>query len=104
MPRAPAFLALLLLPVLAGALPAPVRADGDQDRARAALERGEIRPLDEVLRAVRALVPGDVVALDLEREEGRWRYKLKILTPAGKRRAVKVDAASLKLLDGDDDD
>lgn len=82
----------------------PACADDDADRARRALERGEIRPLDDVLRAARAAVPGDVVALDLKHDDGRWLYKLRILGPDSKRRDVKVDAQSLRILDKDDDD
>ncbi|MCJ2113509.1 peptidase [Methylobacterium sp. E-025] len=82
----------------------PARADDDADRARRALERGEIRPLDEVLRAARAAVPGDVVALDLKHHDGHWLYKLRILGADSKRRDVKVDAQSLQIIDRDDDD
>ena len=82
----------------------PARASEDADRARRALEKGEIRPLDEVLRAARAAVPGDVVAVDLKRDDGQWRYKLRILGTDGKRRSVKIDAGSLKILDEDEDD
>ncbi|MFC6391830.1 PepSY domain-containing protein [Methylorubrum zatmanii] len=99
------FARLLLL--LIATLPlgtAPARADSDSERARQALERGEIRPLDAVLAAARAAVPGDVVALDLKRDDGHWLYKLRILGQDGRRRDVKIDASSLKLLDVDDDD
>ena len=92
--------ALLLL----GGAAWPARASEDADRARRALEKGEIRPLDEVLRAARAAVPGDVVAVDLKRDDGQWLYRLRILGADGKRRSVKVDAGSLKMLDEDDDD
>ena len=85
---------------------APLRADGDQDRARAAVERGEIRPLGEVLAAARTVVPGEVIKLKLEREDGRWVYELKILTPQGRRRELEIDARSLAILgeEADDDD
>ena len=95
-------LVALLCSGLAGV--APSRADDDADRARGALERGEIRPLEEVLRAARTAVPGDVVSVDLKRHDGRWLYKLRILDADGKRRTVKVEARTLKILDEDDDD
>lgn len=95
-------LTLVLVGGLAGAVPA--RAEDDQDRARTALERGEVRPLGEVLAAARAAVPGDVVDVRLRRKKDRWRYELKVLTPAGKRREVEVDARTLAILDTDDDD
>ncbi|MGH1573081.1 PepSY domain-containing protein [Methylobacterium sp. P31] len=94
---------LCLLAALAGIGP-PARASEDADRARRALEKGEIRPLDDVLRAAREAAPGDVVSVDLKHDEGHWLYKLRILGADGKRRTVKVDAGSLKILDEDDDD
>jgi len=94
----------LLLLCLVALSPGPASASGgDQDRARLALERGEIRPLDEVLRAVRDKAPGDVVSLDLKRDDGRWIYKLKVLAGSGKRRTVEIDAKSLQIVDDDDD-
>ena len=45
-----------------------------------------------------------MVALDLKRDDGRWFYKLRILGTDGKRRTLKVDAASLRILDKDEDD
>ncbi len=92
---------LCLLAILAGA---PASASEDADRARQALEKGEIRPLDEILRAAREAVPGDVVSVDLKRDDGRWRYKLRILGADGKRRTVKVDAGTARILDDDDED
>jgi uncharacterized membrane protein YkoI len=91
---------LLLVPLWGGA----VAADSDQERAKAALERGEIRPLDQVLAAARKAVPGDVVAVELKRKRNIWLYELKILTAAGKRREVKIDAGSLAILEEEDDD
>lgn len=94
-------LGLGLLAALAGG---PVHASEDADRARRALERGEIRPLDAVLEAARSAVPGDVVSVDLKHDDGHWLYKLRILGADGKRRTVKVDAGTLKIVDEDDDD
>ena len=94
-------LGLGLLAALAGG---PVHASEDADRARRALESGAIRPLDAVLAAARAAVPGDVVSVDHKHDDGRWLYKLRILGADGKRRTVKVDAGTLKILDEDDDD
>jgi uncharacterized membrane protein YkoI len=94
---------LCLLAALVG-IGLPARASEDADRARRALEKGEIRPLDDVLRAAREAAPGDVVSVDLKHDEGHWLYKLRILGADGKRRTVKVDAGSLKILDEDDDD
>ncbi|TDR88172.1 PepSY domain-containing protein [Enterovirga rhinocerotis] len=97
-------LRLLVILLACLVLPATAARAVDQDAARRAMQRGEIRPLDQVLAAARAAVPGDVVSVELERKKGRWLYELKILTPAGKRREVKIDARTLAILDKDDDD
>ncbi len=96
-PLAPlALAALLALAASAGPLEA-----SEQDQAREALERGEIRPLDQVLDAARKELPGDVVKVELERDDGRWIYEIKILTAAGDRREVEVDASTLRILEVD---
>ncbi|PZQ17706.1 MAG: peptidase [Ancylobacter novellus] len=73
----------------------------DQDEARRALERGEIRPLDQVLDAARKALPGDVVKVELDEDDGRWIYEIKILTASGDRREVEIDAKSLQVLEID---
>ncbi len=57
-----------------------------------------------MLEAARSAVPGDVVSVDLKHDDGHWLYKLRILGADGKRRTVKVDAGTLKIVDEDDDD
>ena len=75
----------------------------DHDRARAALERGEVRPVAEVLAAVAAQVPGDVVEVELEREHGGWAYELKIIAPDGRILEVLVDAATATVIKTEQD-
>ena len=98
-------LSALSLLIAAALLTSPgVRADAhDHDRARAALERGEVRPVSEVLATVAAEVPGDVVEVELEREQGRWVYELRVVAPDGRVLEVLVDAATASLIEGDDD-
>ena len=91
----------LALAVLLTLAAAPLRADDDQDKARAALERGEIRPLAEVMAAARARVPGEIAKIELDRDDGRWVYEFKILTPDGARREVEIDASTLQILEVD---
>lgn len=90
-----AALALWLVPA-----PGLLLADDDQDhdRARAALERGEIQPISRVLEAAAREVPGEVIEVELEREHGRWVYELKVITPRGRVREVLVDAGSARVL------
>lgn len=88
-----ALIALLAAPAFAGE-------DGkhDHDRARRALERGEVLPLDRILAAVRARVPGEVVGVELERERGAWVYEVRVIDPSGRRLEVHVDAAKAVIL------
>ena len=47
------------------------RAEEDHDRARAALEAGQVRPLAEILERVRRDYPGEVIDVELEESHGR---------------------------------
>lgn len=90
------FLTLLLAVGLAASGGA-VRADDDDDdhdRARAAVEAGEIRPLTQLLVEVEKRYVGQVVDTDLDREDGRWVYEFKLLPPSGRMFRVELDAAT----------
>jgi uncharacterized membrane protein YkoI len=88
-----------MLPVLLLAA-GPVVADGprDHERARAALAAGEIRPLADLLAEVERRYVGRVVAMELERDDGRWIYEFKLLPPSGRIFEIKLDAATGVLL------
>jgi hypothetical protein len=62
-------------------------ASDDHDRARQALEAGEVLPLRTILERVDREYPGQVVDVELERErensQERWVYKLKVLRSGG---------------------
>ncbi len=77
-----------------------VRADEphDHDRARAALQAGEVLPLQQVLQAVQRRYPGEVLEVELERENGRWVYELKLLQDGGRLVRLHVDAKSAEVL------
>ena len=102
-------LALGLGPVLS--LPAQA-GQSDQDRARSAVEQGQIKPLDVILSSVRQHVPGRVVRIDLHGGNGGQRpyvYDVRVLSPQGNIRAVEVDARTAQILsvrgqDADDRD
>jgi uncharacterized membrane protein YkoI len=70
----------------------------DHDRARAALQAGDILPLTTVLQRVAAEHPGQVLEVELEREEGRWVYDIKLLQAGGGLLKLEVDAASARVL------
>ena len=64
----------------------------DHDVARRALTGGLIRPLADVLAEVHASTPGDVVSIELERDDGRWEYHIKVIGPDGNLRKLTIDA------------
>jgi uncharacterized membrane protein YkoI len=74
----------------------------DHDRARQALVRGEIAPLEKVLAAIRSKVQGDFIGAELEIEDGVWVYDLKFIDRRGVLRKIHVDAKSGKILGRDD--
>jgi len=65
---------------------------GDHDRARQALEAGEILPLKTVLEKVDRDSPGQVMEVELERDKGRWVYEIKVLRPGGSLVKLRLDA------------
>ena len=69
-----------------------------RDKARDALERGEIRPLREVMAKVRRHTNVEVLDVDLHRHPPGWIYALRVITPRGQVRDVFLDAATLEVL------
>lgn len=72
--------------------------DGDHERARAAVLAGEVLPLPELLSRLQPSWPGQVLELELEREDGRWIYELKLLQPGGQVVKLDVDARTAAVL------
>lgn len=88
-----------LLPLVAALLlgagaSMPVRAgDGqDHDRARQALENGEILPLRAIMERIERDTPGQIMAVELDRQEGRWIYEIKVLRKGGSLSKLRLDA------------
>ena len=80
--------------ILVFALALPSHADDlrDHDRARQALEAGEILPLKTVLEKLARDTPGQVMEVELERKGERWVYEIKLLRTGGSLVKLKVDA------------
>jgi uncharacterized membrane protein YkoI len=80
----------------AAVLPAAAALDEshDQDAARQAVESGEIRPLADILAAVRGKLPGEIVGVEIERTKGHWIYEFRVLDGKGCLFEVSVDARS----------
>lgn len=76
----------------------------DHDAARRLLSEGKIRPLAEIVDAIKHEVPGDVIDIELELENGVYVYELKILRPDGRVQEVEADAATAQIRKIEDDD
>ncbi len=83
---------LLLALALAVTASLALADDDDHDRARRAMEAGEIMPLHTLLERVAQRHPGQVVEVELEREDGAWVYELKLLRPDGVLLKLELDA------------
>jgi uncharacterized membrane protein YkoI len=102
--RTTALLLPLLLAMLAAATGLARAGDGqahdhDHDRARQALQAGEILPLKAILAHVEKAHPGQVMEVELERQEGRWIYEIKLLRAGGSLTKLKVDARDATVLE-----
>ncbi|PKO88030.1 MAG: hypothetical protein CVU16_14710 [Betaproteobacteria bacterium HGW-Betaproteobacteria-10] len=68
----------------------------DHDRARQALEAGEVLPLRTILERIEREYPGQVIDVELERKDRRgdvrWVYEIKLLRRGGNLVKLKVDA------------
>ena len=73
-------------------------ADDDHARARAAREAGEIVSLQAILDRVHAEFTGSPVEIELDDDDGRFIYKVKLLTPAGAIVKLEYDARDGRLL------
>lgn len=81
--------------------------DDDHELARRLVERGEIQALPTIVEQIAVTVPGKVLEVEFESDEGVFKYELKILRPDGKVQEVEVDARDgqvLKIEDDEDDD
>ncbi|MDP3621447.1 MAG: PepSY domain-containing protein [Polynucleobacter sp.] len=67
-------------------------ADSDHDRARKAVEQGEVLPLQQILQKISKDYPGQVLEVELERENRAWVYEIKQLSASGVLTKLEVDA------------
>jgi len=109
------FAAALLLGVAPLAMSAGARADEkcgagdygekhDHERARRALECGEVMPLADVLAAVQPHVSGKIIETEFDREDGVWVYEMKYIDPQGRLVEIHVDARTGRILKTEGDE
>ncbi len=87
---------LALLTSLLASLPARAGDDDarDHERARAAVQAGQVLPLATLLQRLQRSHPGQVLQVELEHDDGRWVYELKLLQPGGRLLKLELDAAT----------
>ena len=73
-------------------------AGDDNARVRAAVQSGEIVPLENVLKVVNRDFPGQVIEVELDSESSGWVYKIKVLGTDGRVSKIRYDAKSLEVL------
>jgi uncharacterized membrane protein YkoI len=79
--------------------------DLDQNEARRAVERGELRPLAEILASVREEFGGKVLDVELEREDsGAFVYEIELLADDGRVLELEYDGRSGQRLSLEQDD
>lgn len=70
----------------------------DHERARAAVQAGEVLPLPTLLQKLQRTHPGQVLELELERDDGRWIYEVKLLQANGRLLKLELDASTAEVL------
>ncbi|MBI4754416.1 MAG: PepSY domain-containing protein [Betaproteobacteria bacterium] len=70
----------------------------DHDRARQALEAGEVLPLRTILERVERDYPGQIMEVELEQKGERWIYEIKVLRAGGALVKLKIDGRDGRLL------
>ena len=88
--------------------PMGAQADDDDDaveheEARRALEQGLVRPLEQIIVEARKHVEGDLIEVELERENGRYIYELEFIQPSGQIVELQLDAKTMAIVEDNDD-
>ncbi|PWV75351.1 PepSY domain-containing protein [Halomonas sp. A11-A] len=90
--------AVLLLALALACLPPLASADNDWHDLHGRVSRGELVPMVSVLDWLEAHYAGQVLEVELEREDGRLVYEVEMLGPRGQRVESEFDAASGELI------
>lgn len=94
-----------LLLVSALAFSAEVLGDHlDHDSVKRLRDEGRILPMSEVMQRAALIQPGQLLEAELEQEDGRYVYEIRILDPAGRVHELELDAASGVLIESSYDD
>ena len=62
----------------------------DHERARQAVEAGDVLPLRTILERIEREYPGQIMEVELDRERGEWVYEVKLLRKGGALMKLKI--------------
>ena len=69
-----------------------------QQEVRQLRESGKILPMEDILARARAAQPGQIVEVELERDDGRYVYEVKVIDSADKVHKLELEAGSGEVL------
>jgi uncharacterized membrane protein YkoI len=96
--RSPPTTTAVLLALLVSLGTAHASDDDDHERAHRAVQAGEVMPLEQVLPRIAKDHPGQVLKIELEREDGLWTYEVKLLRADGQLVKLLLDARTAEVL------
>lgn len=67
-------------------------AEDDHDKARKALESGQVLSLQQILQKISKDYPAQVIEVELEQKSNGWIYEIKQLSVDGSLSKLEVDA------------
>ncbi|MCB1546433.1 MAG: PepSY domain-containing protein [Hyphomicrobiaceae bacterium] len=70
----------------------------DPDDARKLMEKGDILPLEQIMKINERELTGRIIEVELERKRGMFVYEIKILPPDGRRREFYIDARTGEII------
>lgn len=93
-----------LLPLVLVICAVPARAGlDDYQRAREALERGEVLPLGSILALVEKQIDARVIELEFEQDGGQYVYEFELITADGRLLEARADAVTGRILSVEED-
>lgn len=67
------------------------------------LKQQNLPPLASILGIARGRVPGEIIDADLDDDDGRMTYEVEVLTAAGRKIEIKIDARQGTVLEVEED-
>lgn len=95
----------LLMAAIALSLAPPALADPiDHDEALRAVEARQALPIARIMEIAQRAVPGEIIEIELDRDDDTLVYEVEVLSSAGRVRKVEIDARTGAVLDIEDED